>query len=202
MGITGGICTGKSEVTKICRSSGYPVVYADELGHNAYPIGTKIYLELIKHFSTNILLDNDEINRADLGDIVFSDKTKLKKLQQIVWPHIKSEIKRKITLHDVNKERVLIIEAAVLFEAGWDCYMDEIWIVQCSKELQMARLTKERGLSTEAALKRISAQDLSPSNKTGSYKVIENSEDLSKLRDRTIELINGIENKLNESFNY
>ena len=74
MGITGGICTGKSEVTKICRSSGYPVVYADELGHNAYPIGTKIYLELIKHFSTNILLDNDEINRADLGDIVFSDQ--------------------------------------------------------------------------------------------------------------------------------
>lgn len=202
MGITGGICTGKSEVTKTCLISGYPVVYADELGHNAYPIGTKIYLELIKHFSTNILLDNDEINRADLGDIVFSDKTKLKKLQQIVWPHIKSEIKRKITLHNVNKERVLIIEAAVLFEAGWDCYMDEIWIVQCSKELQLARLTKERGLSTEAALKRISAQDLSPSNKTGSYKVIENSEDLSKLRDRTIELINGIENKLNESFNY
>ena len=201
MGITGGICTGKSEVAKTCQSFGYSVVYADELGHNAYHIGTNIYLEIIEYFSTNILLNNHEINRPALGNIVFSDKTKLKKLQQIVWPYIKSEIKRKITLHKVNKERVLIIEAAVLFEAGWDCNMDEIWVVQCSKELQMERLTKERGLSTEAALKRISAQDISQINKTGSYKVIENSEDLSKLRDRTIELIHGIENKLNESFN-
>ncbi len=201
MGITGGICTGKSEVAKTCQSFGYSVVYADELGHNAYHIGTNIYLEIIEYFSTNILLNNHEINRPALGNIVFSDKTKLKKLQQIVWPYIKSEIKRKITLHKVNKERVLIIEAAVLFEAGWDCNMDEIWVVQCSKELQMERLTKERGLSTEAALKRISAQDISQINKAGSYKVIENSEDLSKLRDRTIELIHGIENKLNESFN-
>lgn len=201
MGITGGICTGKSEVTKTCQDSGYSIVYADKLGHQAYHIGTNIYHEIIKHFSENILLDNHEINRSALGDIVFSDKTKLKKLQQIVWPYIKTEIKRKITLHEEKKERVLILEAAVLIEAGWDRYTDEIWVVQCSKELQMERLTKERGLSTDAALKRISAQDLSQINKTGSYKVIENSEDLSKLRDRTIELINGIENKLNESFN-
>ena len=92
MGITGGICTGKSEVTKTCQDSGYSIVYADKLGHQAYHIGTNIYHEIIKHFSENILLDNHEINRSALGDIVFSDKTKLKKLQQIVWPYIKTEI--------------------------------------------------------------------------------------------------------------
>jgi dephospho-CoA kinase len=141
IGLSGGICSGKSSVTQICKDLGGSILNADLLGHEAYAKGTDCYQDIVNTFGSDIVEVTDgTINRRALGAIVFSDESQMKLLNQIVWPRIRMMIETK--LHQIEEEerkearsqiKVVILEAAILIEAGWHDLVDEIWVIESDR---------------------------------------------------------------------
>lgn len=129
IGLIGGIASGKSVISQHFEGLGAAVINCDKLAHDIYRPGTECYAKLVEHFGNKIVSDNDKtINRKVLGSIVFANKTKLHELNQIVWPFLLVEVKRKIDEIRSNKTHdVVMVEAAVLLQAGWQHEMHEVW---------------------------------------------------------------------------
>lgn len=158
IGVTGGICSGKSSVAKILRDKGYPVVDADQLGHRTYVTGTECFHKLVQNFGDQIVGEDGAINRRVLGGIVFSDKAKMEELNGIVWPEI-----RKLIIEELDRLRAeghsfVVLEAAVMIEAKWYDLVDEVWVVYVDEAIAIDRLMKRNNLSEEQARQRISSQ--------------------------------------------
>tara|TARA_Y100000590_G_scaffold469275_2_gene655906 strand:+ start:1282 stop:1890 length:609 start_codon:yes stop_codon:yes gene_type:complete len=197
LGITGGISSGKSEVAKIFNHFGYPVIDADKVGHKVYIRGTKCYQSIIEYFSKDILLENFEIDRRKLADIVFNDPIKLSYLQKLVWPEILKEISNEINILQDKNIKLVVLEAHILFEAGWEKIVNEVWTVESTEFIQLSRLMNIRGLSYLSANSRMNAQNNPEYRKKKSHKVIENINELFILKNMVIELIKVLENNLN-----
>ena len=155
IGLVGGIAAGKTPITSICASLGAHIINTDSLGHKSYEKYTPAYHKIINEFGTNILCSQDMIDRKKLGTIVFNDKKSLSKLNSIVWPCVKDFIKKDIESHP---NRIIIIESALLFESSICDDLDEIWLVDIPREVQINRLLEYRGLNREEALSRIFSQ--------------------------------------------
>ena len=197
LGLTGGISSGKSEASKIFSEFGYTVIETDKIAHEMYLKGTDIYEAVINFFGKNILKKNSEIDRSKLGAIVFYDKKKLSFLQNLIWPEIIKIIEDKIYISKKNRERIFVIESHLIFESEIKNFMNEIWTIESSEQLQMERLVDYRGLSLDYAKQIISVQNDSLFRKKKSDKVIENTNELFMFRNKIIKLINKLENKLN-----
>jgi dephospho-CoA kinase len=126
----------------------------------------------VKEFGDEVLQEDnaDVIDRKKLGAIVFADRAQMSKLEHIVWPHVKTELKQRID--QVRDEwmaqgetsvegqcPVVVLEAAVLLDAEWDDMLDGTWVVTTARSTALDRLMETRGLSKEEAEKRISAQE-------------------------------------------
>jgi dephospho-CoA kinase len=112
------------------------------------------------------------IDRKKLGSIVFADRDAMRTLEALIWPQVQSEIEKRIqrirsewltsSSNDASlsfKEPVVVVEAAVLLDAGWQhTFLDAVWVITVSQEVALHRMMETRGLSREEALKRIEAQ--------------------------------------------
>lgn len=128
IGLIGGIASGKSVISQNFANLGAYVINCDKLAHEIYEPGTKCHEKLIQHFGVEILSDDNTINRKKLGGIVFTDRKKLNELNQIVWPELLVEVERRIEKVRTEKSHdVVVIEAAVLLQAGWQRNMHEVW---------------------------------------------------------------------------
>lgn len=129
IGLIGGIASGKSVISRHFEKLGAAVINCDKLAHDIYKPGTACYEKLIDHFGSHIVSEEDKtINRRVLGSIVFADKAKLSELNAIVWPLLMDDVQRKIQEIRENKSHdVVMIEAAVLLQAGWQREMHEVW---------------------------------------------------------------------------
>lgn len=128
IGLIGGIASGKSVISQHFEKLGAAVLNCDKLAHEIYEPGTECYEKLVSHFGTDILGENERINRKNLGSIVFADKAKLNELNHIVWPELMVEVQRRIQKIRTEKTHdVVMIEAAVLLQAGWQHNMHEVW---------------------------------------------------------------------------
>ena len=171
VGLTGPIGSGKNEVAKILRRHGALVIEADEVAHTLYSHQSPVWGQLVKIFGSKILSRGGEINRKRLGEIVFSDKRKLKKLDRIVHPHLqeaviqiaeKQKAPRPLDVargsgQAASSKQMIIINAAVLKEIGLIDYVDEVWVVMAPKEKRLKRLLK-MGLSKKEAAERMQSQ--------------------------------------------
>jgi phosphopantetheine adenylyltransferase/dephospho-CoA kinase len=98
-------------------------------GHKAYEKNSKGYQSVIENFGNDILDDDGNIDRKKLGKLVFGKPSELRKLNEIVWPEIKNLTNNEINrLFNIEGKKIIVIEAAVLFEAKWDDIMNEIWV--------------------------------------------------------------------------
>lgn len=128
IGLTGRIASGKSMISQQFEQLGAAVINCDKLAHEIYEPGTECHAKLSAHFGTDILSEDNRINRKKLGGIVFANKEKLNELNQIVWPALMVEVQRQIEQIRQNKTHdVVMIEAAVLLQAGWERNMHEVW---------------------------------------------------------------------------
>lgn len=128
IGLIGGIASGKSVISQHFEKLGAAVINCDKLAHEIYEPGKLCHGKLIEHFGAGIQADSGVIDRKKLGAIVFADKAKLNELNQIVWPLLMVEVQRRIELIRATKShRVVMIEAAVLLQAGWEKEMHEVW---------------------------------------------------------------------------
>ena len=158
IGLTGGIGTGKSSVTEAFQSLGAAVINADLLGHDAYLPGTIGFEEVVTEFGQEIVGSDGQIDRKKLRPIVFSDSSKMDRLNEIMHPLIRDLIDERLVSLESSQNKVAVVEAAILIEAGWKSLFDEIWVVISDREEVINRLGVRNGLSREDALKRIDSQ--------------------------------------------
>ncbi len=196
IGLTGGIGTGKSEVLSILRDLGASTVEADLLAHEIYSPGKPAWQDIIDTFGSGILTPEQQINRKKLGEIVFADRNKLSKLNQIVHPRIFDHLKELIEEQKMVGTRLLVIEAAVLIEAKWTEMVDSVWVVQASKGIIINRLKEKTTLTEEQITQRINAQISDAQRQEKANEILTNNGDKSDLRDQVRKLI--IANNLNQ----
>ena len=157
IGLTGGIATGKTLVSETLRDLGATIINADLVGHEAYLPHTETWQAVVDAFGTDILDPDGQIVRPKLGAIVFSDPAKLEQLNSIVHPRIYAMIGDRIAGLKTDGVGAVVVEAALLIEAGWSPLVDEIWVITSPSEQVYSRLIG-RGLSLDQARARIEAQ--------------------------------------------
>jgi dephospho-CoA kinase len=187
IGLTGGIVSGKSTVARMFKDLGANIVDADKLGHKVILPQGAAWKRIIKIFGKDILQKDQTINREKLGKIVFANQNLLKKLNKITHPEIIKLIKKEISLaKDNSKEekKILIIDAALIYETKIDRLMDKIIVVYLDEEEQLKRLIKRNNLSEKEALQKIKSQiPLKEKIEIADY-VIDNNDSLDKTREQ------------------
>ena len=181
IGLTGGIGTGKSEAARQLEELGALIISADQVGHEAYTVNTEAWEQVVATFGNGILQDDKEIDRRKLGGIVFSDPSQLKKLNQIMHPRMARIVSDKIEAFRGQGVDTVVVEAALLFEAGWDSLVEEVWVTDAPEDIIIGRLRERNGLSEEEAKKRINSQMDRMERIGRSDFVINNSGDMAEL---------------------
>lgn len=153
--ITGGIGCGKSIVSQILREFGYLVYDCDYKAKYLMDNSPKIK-ELLKSSFGNDIIIGGTINRVKLANIVFNNKEKLIKLNQIVHSSVKENL---ISWKSKNSHKnLLFVETAILYQSGLDCVVDEIWEVIAPLETRIERVIKRNNISRQDVLSRIESQ--------------------------------------------
>lgn len=175
IGLTGGIATGKSTVSKMFSEANIPLIDTDVIAREVLNKGTKGYNEVLEYFTEDVLLTNKEINRKKLARIIFTNPKKRKKLNNIVHPKVKEEVLDQIEMHRKKNAQIVVVDVPLLYESGFDELVDDVIVVYTSKELQVERLMDREQITDEYALMKIDAQmSLEEKVKRARY-VIDNS---------------------------
>lgn len=185
IGLTGGIGAGKSMVADLLRQNGAVVIDADRLGHEAYSPHSAAWDAVVAAFGRDILTPEEEIDRRKLGAIVFADAAHLERLNAIMHPIMAEMVAQRQNDLRAQGVPVVVVEAAVLFEAGWDSLVDEVWSADSPTAAVVARLQQRNGLTEAEALKRINSQMPAAERNRRSDVVVPNAGDLDTLR-RTV----------------
>ncbi|WP_172189895.1 dephospho-CoA kinase [Lentilactobacillus kribbianus] len=156
VGLTGGIATGKSLVSKYLTTQGIPVIDADQVTREVQARGTAGLAAITAVFGPTILTENGDLNRQQLGELVFNDSTQLKLLVRTIDPFIRAEITNQIK--NYQDKQLVILDAPMLFEQGYQTMVDQIMVVYCNPEQQLRRLCQRNQLSIGEATKRIASQ--------------------------------------------
>ncbi|HIF11955.1 MAG TPA: dephospho-CoA kinase [Dehalococcoidia bacterium] len=182
IGLTGGIGSGKSEASGILRELGALAIDADIVGHETYRSGQTAWGEIVEAFGDEVIGSDGEIDRRELGRIVFDDPGSLKRLTDIVWPKIREGLKDRMAgERDGGGTDVLVVEAAVLFEAGWENLFDEIWVVTASEKDVLERLERQRNQKPEQTRARVRAQMTNEEREQRADVMVRNDEDRAAL---------------------
>ena len=184
IGLTGGIGSGKSTVSKILSEFGAPILDADKVAHTTYAPGGAAYDAVIAAFGTEIVAPDRTIDRKKLGAIVFGNPEQLNKLTSIVWPATFEAIRAKVAeVRASGAKTPIIVEAAILIEAKWQSIFDEIWLVRASRQAVIERIEHQRGLKPAEIEARIRAQLSDEERAKHASLVIENNGSLEELRE-------------------
>jgi dephospho-CoA kinase len=159
VGLTGGIATGKSTVTAMLASPSVRVVDADALAREVVEPGTPALAQIVAEFGREVLQAEGRLDRARLGEIVFPDPVKRKRLEAITHPAIRARFEKIMAdLERAGWDGILIWDAALLVESGGNKKMDRLVVVTTDAATQLRRLMARDGVSEEAARARTASQ--------------------------------------------
>ncbi|KAI4349640.1 hypothetical protein L6164_010204 [Bauhinia variegata] len=184
VGLTGGISSGKSTVSNLFKSEGIPIVDADVVARDALKKGTRGWKKVVAAFGEEILLDNGEVNRPRLGQIVFSDPDKRQLLNRLMAPHISSGIFWEIVKFWSKGYKIIVLDVPLLFEAKMDKLTKPIVVVWVDPETQIQRLMARDRTSEEDARNRIIAQMPLDLKRSKADLVIDNTGSLDDLNEQ------------------
>jgi dephospho-CoA kinase len=159
VGLTGGIATGKSTVTGMLASPSVRVVDADALAREVVEPGTPAHARIVAEFGKGVLQPDGRLDRARLGEIVFPDPDRRKRLEAITHPAIRARFEQIMAdLERQGFDGILIWDAALLVESGGHNKMDKVVVVTTDPATQLARLMARDGSTEEAARARTASQ--------------------------------------------
>ena len=184
IGLTGGIGTGKSEAAKILGQLGATVIDADATGHEVYAPGTPGHRALAEGFGPGVVGSDGEIDRAALGKAVFADASAMARLNALVHPLIREAVAKRLRGLETASTGVVVVEAAVLLEAGWDDMVDEVWVVEAPGSAVVDRLRPRFDGDEEAIAARVKSQVSQGERRKSADVVIKNDGTLKQLRGR------------------
>ncbi len=165
IGLTGGIATGKTAISNyLADTYKFPILDADIYAREAVHPGSPILNSIVERYGALILLPDGNLNRLELGNIIFCNPAERQWLEQQIHPYVRRRFVEGTqsciaALSQVSQNTLtLVLVVPLLFEAQMTDLCTEIWVVYCSPEVQLARLLKRDGLSSDRALARINAQ--------------------------------------------
>ena len=182
IGLTGGIGTGKTYVSRLLEDLGAVVVNADLLGHEVYTPHSEGWHAVVNAFGDRIVADDGEIDRRALGGIVFSDEEALQLLNAIMHPRIYTLAEQRLNALAKQGETTAVLEAALLIEAKWTPLVNEVWVTVSPEADVISRLQQRNNLDEGAARSRINSQMPQAERVEHANVIIENNgtlEDLS-----------------------
>ena len=188
IGLTGGIGSGKTEVTHVLRELGAVVIESDKVAHLSYRPGTDGYDEIIEQFGKEVLDDSGVIDRGKLGGLVFAGPDLRIQLEKIVWPAVRSWITERLIQEKERGTKIIVMEVPKLFEAGWDDLADVIWTVEAPSAAIAQRVNVRSNLSETETNARVQAQITRAERAERADLLIENSAELADLRERITNL--------------
>jgi dephospho-CoA kinase len=159
VGLTGGLASGKSFVGHALRDLGCYLIEADELGHQVLLPGAEAYDAVIQAFGREILDQDGNIDRHQLGERVFGQPELLAKLSSLVHPPVTRRQELIIAeIVSTDPAAIILVEAAILVETGSYKKFDRLIVVVCTLEQQMERAMKRGAYTKEEVLARLSRQ--------------------------------------------
>lgn len=168
IGLTGGIGAGKSTVTDYLIDRGFHVLDADKISREIVLPGSDMLLQLAELFGNGILQEDGGLNRKKLGSIVFSDPEKKEQLDRLMHTKILEVIHERVfqireeSCHDAEaiisperamRNKVIFIDAPLLFETGLDKSVEEIWVIDAEDEIRIRRVMERDGLNRDEIIK-------------------------------------------------
>ncbi|MEH7439813.1 dephospho-CoA kinase [Neobacillus drentensis] len=158
IGLTGGIASGKSTVSTMFKEMNIPVVDADVEARLAVMKGEAAYFQIIDTFGKDILLEDGEIDRQELGSIIFHQEEKRKLLNEIVHPEVRKRMTGQVEEAQQNGEEVIVLDIPLLFESKLTYMVEKTILVYVDYDIQLERLMKRNSLSIDDAKARIQSQ--------------------------------------------
>lgn len=158
LGLTGGISTGKSTVSKIFKEQGYPVVDADIGAREIVKPGTDGLEKIKKEFGNKVILADGTLDRTALAKIIFDDVKKRELLNKMLSQHIHQWIVTKKNDYLKQDPAIIVLDIPLLFEMGYENEVDQIMVVATSEEIQLNRLMKRDNIEKKEATQRINSQ--------------------------------------------
>ena len=158
IGLTGGIACGKSTVSAYLKQKGAYIIDGDAIAKELSVPGKSIWKAYVEHFGDKILNSDKTLNRRLIGQIVFTDESEKMWMNNTMHPLIKQAIIEKIEKYKQNKVKVVVLDIPLLYEANWDKFADEVWVVKIDEQLQIKRIQNRDNLTKEEAISRIKAQ--------------------------------------------
>jgi dephospho-CoA kinase len=156
IGLTGGIASGKSSVGRLLAAQGLPLLDADVYAREALAPGSPGGQAVLERYGAGIRAPGGAIDRAALGQIVFSDGAERRWLEELVHPLVRARFAAE--LEALVAEPLVVLVVPLLFEAGLEALCSEVWLVDCNETQQLQRLMARDGLGEADARARIAAQ--------------------------------------------
>ena len=189
VGLTGGLGSGKSTASKFFNSLGAFILDADNAAKKLIESSKKVKNELIKEFGTDIMDANSNVDKKKLARIAFQDEDHQQRLNYVVHPHIHNAIDESFNeILDQNNHELFIVDAALIYESGYDAHLDYVIVVTAQLKHRMERALNRNTLTREEILKRIEFQWPEEDKTSLADFVIHNDGTEAELNDQIIEL--------------
>ncbi len=184
IGLTGSIAIGKSTVAKMMLELGLPIVDADIVARDVVEPGTETLAFIAENFGQDILLEDGNLNRTMLGNIIFHEPAKRKILNDIMHPAIRKEMLRQRDAYLEGGHEHVVMDIPLLFESKLQHFVERIIVVSVSEEVQLRRLMERNHLTKEDALARMHSQLPMSVKEKGAHAVIYNNENLENTEEQ------------------
>lgn len=182
IGVTGGIGSGKTEVCSFLEEFGCIVINSDTLAKQLYKSNSLLKKKLVNEFNSGILDKFGRIDLSGLKKIVFKDKNKQKRVNEIVHPFV---INEKLRIFKRIKSGIVVTEAALIYESGSDKYLDYVILVYSNKANRIKRILK-RGCMSKSEIERIIRLQMPEKEKLKKADmIINNNGSLKQLKNKT-----------------
>ncbi len=158
VGLTGGIGSGKSTVTKYLLNKGFSIIDADKIAREIVKPNSQLLRDLVACFGESIIMSDGNLDRKKLAGIVFSDSNQKLKLDEIMLKEIVSEILTQIEEYKKQDKDIIFIDAPLLFEVGLHKKCDETWVVDADDEIRIQRVIQRDELTRDDVIARINNQ--------------------------------------------
>ena len=192
IGITGGIGSGKSTVSRYLSSKGYRVIDADQIAHDIMKPGSRVLMELAARFGEDILNPDGGLNRRMLGNRAFASLEGKNQLESITHGEILRQIKEDIQRGEEEGLEVIFLDVILLFQVGLDQLCSQVWVVDAPEDIRLARVMGRDGYVPEEIRKRMTSQMNPAEMRSRGTHVIENDGTILQLQERVDTLLKGI----------
>ena len=181
IGLTGGIGSGKSTVSRFLAELGAVIIDADKVGHDTLK-NSQIRQEIIGAFGKQVLSPDGDVDRGRLGKLVFSDAEALGRLNRIMHARMHDIIKAQLEGYRKQGVAVAVLEAPLLVEAGWASTIDEVWVTVAPESAVLERLRRRSELSEAESMARVRSQISSEERVKHADVIIDNGGSLNELK--------------------